>query len=92
MIMFRSEFGRGAATVFVHPDITALGKMEGVAFPSGIAGRVDAMKVMNPLNGPEPFPLSGTVLGKPNHDDRRPLGRRQQEPLAVEEEVIYFAQ
>ncbi|MUT27195.1 MULTISPECIES: aspartate aminotransferase family protein [Mesorhizobium] len=66
VITFRSKFGGAQQWYDVQPDITALGKMIGGGFPvGGIAGRADVMEVLNPLNGPAPFPLSGTFSANP---------------------------
>lgn len=66
VITFRSTFGGAQQWYEVQPDITALGKMIGGGFPvGGIAGRADVMEVMNPLNGPAPFPLCGTFSANP---------------------------
>ena len=46
--------------------LTALGKMIGGGFPVGaLAGRADVLDVMNPLNGPAPFPHYGTFSANP---------------------------
>ncbi|RWD61459.1 MAG: aspartate aminotransferase family protein [Mesorhizobium sp.] len=66
VITFRSKFGGAQQWYDVQPDITALGKMIGGGFPVGaIAGSADVMEVLNPLNGPAPFPLSGTFSANP---------------------------
>ncbi|MER8759786.1 aspartate aminotransferase family protein [Mesorhizobium sp. M0976] len=66
VITFRSKFGGAQQWYDVQPDITALGKMIGGGFPvGGFAGRADVMEVLNPLNGPAPFPLSGTFSANP---------------------------
>ncbi|TIX57118.1 MAG: aspartate aminotransferase family protein [Mesorhizobium sp.] len=66
VITFRSKFGGAQQWYDVQPDITALGKMIGGGFPvGGIAGRADVMEVLNPLNGPAAFPLSGTFSANP---------------------------
>ncbi|RNJ41796.1 aspartate aminotransferase family protein [Mesorhizobium erdmanii] len=66
VITFRSKFGGAQQWYDVQPDITALGKMIGGGFPVGaIAGSTEVMEVLNPLNGPAPFPLSGTFSANP---------------------------
>ncbi|SJM30291.1 aspartate aminotransferase family protein [Mesorhizobium delmotii] len=66
VITFRSNVGGAQQWYDVQPDITALGKMIGGGFPvGGIAGRAEVMEVMNPLNGPAPFPLYGTFSANP---------------------------
>ncbi|ESZ31305.1 aspartate aminotransferase family protein [Mesorhizobium sp. L2C066B000] len=66
VITFRSKFGGAQQWYDVQPDITALGKMIGGGFPAGaIAGSAEVMEVLNPLNGPAPFPLSGTFSANP---------------------------
>ncbi|MER8849655.1 aspartate aminotransferase family protein [Mesorhizobium australicum] len=66
VITFRSKFGGAQQWYDVQPDITALGKMIGGGFPAGaIAGTAEVMEVLNPLNGPAPFPLSGTFSANP---------------------------
>ncbi|WP_208646602.1 aspartate aminotransferase family protein [Mesorhizobium waimense] len=66
VITFRSKFGGAQQWYDVQPDITALGKMIGGGFPVGaIAGSADVMEVLNPLNGPALFPLSGTFSANP---------------------------
>ncbi|WP_198421181.1 aspartate aminotransferase family protein [Mesorhizobium carmichaelinearum] len=66
VITFRCKFGGAQQWYDVQPDITALGKMIGGGFPvGGIAGRAEVMEVLNPLNGPAPFPLSGTFSANP---------------------------
>ncbi|RWM09924.1 MAG: aspartate aminotransferase family protein [Mesorhizobium sp.] len=66
VITFRSNFGGAQQWYDAQPDITALGKMIGGGFPVGaIAGRAEVMEVLNPLNGPAPFPLSGTFSANP---------------------------
>jgi glutamate-1-semialdehyde 2,1-aminomutase len=66
VITFRTDFS-GAQDVYgIKTDLTALGKMIGGGFPVGaIAGRANVMDVMNPLNGPAPFPLYGTFSANP---------------------------
>ncbi|PDT78019.1 aspartate aminotransferase family protein [Sinorhizobium sp. BJ1] len=66
VITFRSKVGGAQQWYDVQPDITALGKMIGGGFPvGGIAGRAEVMEVMNPLDGPAPFPLYGTFSANP---------------------------
>ncbi|MER9593015.1 aspartate aminotransferase family protein [Mesorhizobium australicum] len=66
VITFRSNVGGAQQWYDIQPDITAFGKMIGGGFPvGGIAGRTDVMEVMNPLNGPAPFPLYGTFSANP---------------------------
>lgn len=66
VITFRSNVGGAQEWYGIQPDMTALGKMIGGGFPvGGIAGRADVMEVMNPLNGPAPFPLYGTFSANP---------------------------
>ncbi|MDX8496277.1 aspartate aminotransferase family protein [Mesorhizobium sp. VK22B] len=66
VITFRSTFEGAQQWYDAQPDITALGKMIGGGFPvGGIAGRAHVMEVMNPLNGPAPFPLYGTFSANP---------------------------
>lgn len=66
VITFRSNVGGAQEWYDVQPDLTALGKMIGGGFPvGGITGRAEVMEVMNPLNGPAPFPLSGTFSANP---------------------------
>lgn len=66
VITFRTEYA-GAQDVYgIKSDLTALGKMIGGGFPVGaLAGSADVMEVMNPLNGPAPFPLYGTFSANP---------------------------
>ncbi len=66
VITFRANYGGAQAYYNIRPDLTALGKMIGGGFPVGaIAGRADAMDMMNPLNGPAPFPHYGTFSANP---------------------------
>ena len=66
VITFRSNYGGAQEWYDVSPDLTAMGKMIGGGFPVGaIAGRHEIMEVMNPLNVPLIFPLSGTFSANP---------------------------
>ena len=66
VITFRSNYGGAQEWYDVRPDLTAMGKMIGGGFPVGaIAGRDEVMDVMNPLNDPLIFPLSGTFSANP---------------------------
>ncbi|MDX2480430.1 MAG: aspartate aminotransferase family protein [Desulfuromusa sp.] len=66
VITFRSNYGGAQEWYDVRPDLTAMGKMIGGGFPVGaIAGRNEIMEVMNPLNDPLIFPLSGTFSANP---------------------------
>lgn len=66
VITFRTEFSGAQQAYDVIPDLTALGKMIGGGFPvGGLAGRADVLEVMNPLNGPAPFPHYGTFSANP---------------------------
>ena len=66
VITFRSNYGGAQEWYDVRPDLTAMGKMIGGGFPVGaIAGRHEVMDVMNPLNDPLIFPLSGTFSANP---------------------------
>ncbi|MBZ0260836.1 MAG: aspartate aminotransferase family protein [Hyphomicrobiales bacterium] len=66
VITFRTQFAGTQDTYGVKSDLTALGKIIGGGFPVGaIAGRAEVMEVMNPLNGPAPFPLYGTFSANP---------------------------
>lgn len=66
VITFRTEFSGAQQAYDVRPDLTALGKMIGGGFPVGaLAGRADVLDVMNPLNGPAPFPHYGTFSANP---------------------------
>jgi glutamate-1-semialdehyde 2,1-aminomutase len=66
VITFRTEYA-GAQDVYgIKSDLTAMGKMIGGGFPVGaLAGSAEVMEVMNPLNGPAPFPLYGTFSANP---------------------------
>ncbi|MCO4839756.1 MAG: aspartate aminotransferase family protein [Rhodobacteraceae bacterium] len=66
VITFRTEFSGAQYAYDVSPDLTALGKMIGGGFPVGaLAGRAAVLDVMNPLNGPAPFPHYGTFSANP---------------------------
>ena len=66
VITFRTGFSGAQQAYDVNPDLTALGKMIGGGFPVGaLAGRADVLDVMNPLNGPAPFPHYGTFSANP---------------------------
>ena len=66
VITFRTNFDGAQGSYQVQPDLTAMGKMLGGGFPVGaLAGRADVMDVMNPLNGPAPFPHYGTFSANP---------------------------
>ncbi|WP_321371838.1 aspartate aminotransferase family protein [uncultured Desulfuromusa sp.] len=66
VITFRSNYGGAQQWYDICPDLTAMGKMIGGGFPVGaIAGRQQIMDVMNPLNDPLVFPLSGTFSANP---------------------------
>ncbi|AZO54354.1 aspartate aminotransferase family protein [Mesorhizobium sp. M8A.F.Ca.ET.208.01.1.1] len=66
VITFRTNFDGAQGSYAIKPDLTAMGKMIGGGFPVGaLAGRADVMDVMNPLNGPAPFPHSGTFSANP---------------------------
>lgn len=66
VITFRTDFSGAQQAYNVTPDLTALGKMIGGGFPvGGIAGRAEVLEVMNPLNGPAPFPHYGTFSANP---------------------------
>lgn len=66
VITFRTNFSGAQQAYDESPDLTALGKMIGGGFPvGGLAGRADVLEVMNPLNGPAPFPHYGTFSANP---------------------------
>ena len=66
VITFRSNYGGAQEWYDIRPDLTAMGKMIGGGFPVGaIAGCNEIMEVMNPLNEPLVFPLSGTFSANP---------------------------
>lgn len=66
VITFRTHYDGAQGAYDVTPDLTAMGKMIGGGFPIGaLAGRADVMEVMNPLNGPAPFPHYGTFSANP---------------------------
>ena len=66
VITFRTNYSGAQQSYRAKPDLTALGKMIGGGFPvGGLAGRSDVMEVMNPLNGPAPFPHYGTFSANP---------------------------
>ncbi len=66
VITFRTDFSGAQNSYGIKTDLTALGKMIGGGFPVGaIAGRAEVMDMMNPLNGPAPFPLYGTFSANP---------------------------
>ena len=66
VITFRTNFSGAQDAYGIKTDLTAMGKMIGGGFPVGaLAGRADVMDVMNPLNGPAPFPLYGTFSANP---------------------------
>jgi len=66
VITFRTNFSGAQQAYNVSPDMTALGKMIGGGFPVGaLAGRGDVLDMMNPLNGPAPFPHYGTFSANP---------------------------
>ncbi|MBD3223054.1 aminotransferase class III-fold pyridoxal phosphate-dependent enzyme [bacterium] len=66
VITFRSEHGGAQEWYPVRPDLTAMGKVIGGGFPVGaLAGRAEAMRVMDPLVPPVRFPHSGTFSANP---------------------------
>ncbi|MBL4769049.1 MAG: aspartate aminotransferase family protein [Rhodobacteraceae bacterium] len=66
VIAFRTNFDGAQGAYQAKPDLTALGKMIGGGFPVGaLTGRADVMDMMNPLNGPAPFPHYGTFSANP---------------------------
>ena len=66
VITFRTDFFGAQQAYRARPDLTALGKMIGGGFPVGaLAGRAEVLDVMNPLNGPAPFPHYGTFSANP---------------------------
>lgn len=66
VITFRTNYSGAQQSYSVNSDLTALGKMIGGGFPVGaLTGRAEVLEVMNPLNGPAPFPHYGTFSANP---------------------------
>ena len=66
VITFRTTFSGAQGNYDVRPDLTAMGKIIGGGFPTGVlAGRSDVMNVFDPLAPQVLVPHSGTFSANP---------------------------
>lgn len=66
VVTFRARYGGAQQQYDLSPDLTALGKIIGGGFPVGaVAGRAEAMDIMNPHSEQYLLPYSGTFSANP---------------------------